>query len=168
MAKTPAELYSCSHCDAQFPKWQGRCTECGKWGTLLKMAVAPAVATKKSLPGVAPGKVVSFDAITANQTTRLRTGITEVDRVLGGGFIAGSLVLLGGEPGIGKSTLVLQISRAVAGNVLYVSGEESAEQIKHRLDRLNINSSTISYLGETNVETIIETVAQQKPTLVII
>lgn len=167
MAKVPSEIYICSHCDAQSSKWQGRCSECGQWGTLSKVA-APAVTPGKNLPKVAAGKIVSFKDITVGTDARLKTGINEIDRVLGGGFVAGSLVLLGGEPGVGKSTLVLHICKTTPGEVLYVSGEESGEQIKHRLDRLDMDGSRLAYLGETNIETIIETIAQQKPALTII
>lgn len=155
-------LYTCSNCDAQFPKWQGRCTECGKWGTIDGSEEA----SKKST--APPSSVVSFDNIKVTDHHRLKTGIEEIDRVLGGGVVSGSLILLGGEPGIGKSTLVLHISEAIKGSVLYVSGEESAQQIKTRVDRLNVNTSNLSFANETSIEAIVATIEKEKPTLAII
>lgn len=117
---------------------------------------------------ITPAKVVSFDNIKIDNFKRLQTGIEEFDRVLGGGIVSGSVILLGGEPGIGKSTLVLQICHKIKESILYVSGEESAEQIKTRIDRLEIKTGNLSFLGETNVETIISTILDQKPKLAII
>src|SRR3989338_2530875 len=171
MPKPPSEIYACSNCDAQQPKWQGRCPECGQWGTLEKTQSANLQAQNlknKNLPGMPAGKVISFDRINAGDFQRLKTGIEEFDRVLGGGIVNGSLILLGGEPGIGKSTLVLQLVEKIPGNVLYVSGEESAEQIKTRIDRLEIKIKNLGFLGETNIETIAATILEQKPKLAII
>ncbi|MDX9892795.1 MAG: DNA repair protein RadA [Patescibacteria group bacterium] len=167
MSKQSSELFICSHCDAQSPKWQGRCPECGKWGTLEKTSLSQVPETNKSATS-APGKVVDFNNITAQDFSRTKTGLEEFDRVLGGGIVNGSLILLGGEPGIGKSTLVLQLLNNLKGNCLYVSGEESAEQIKTRIDRLKINDQHLKFLGETNVETIIATIINEKPSLTII
>ncbi|NUM25545.1 MAG: DNA repair protein RadA [Candidatus Buchananbacteria bacterium] len=162
------EIYICSNCDSQSPKWQGRCPECGQWGTLeksLQPSQASSRATQNNFPAA---KVVSFSDIKTGDYERLKTTIDEFDRVLGGGFVRGSLILLGGEPGIGKSTLVLQISEKVTQPVLYVSGEESAQQIKTRIDRLNINYQNIRFVGETNIESIIGAISEQKPALAII
>lgn len=165
-------VYSCSHCGAQSLKWSGRCFECGKWGT---MGQAPG-----GTPGKGPDlKTISKLAATPTplsdvrwqQEPRVKTGITEFDAVLGGGIVNGSLILLGGDPGIGKSTLSLQILQAFGESKtlpLYVSGEESGQQIKLRADRLGIAADKIQFLGQTNVEVITATVAQQKPSLVII
>jgi len=168
-------MYVCSACDAQSPKWSGRCLECGGWGTLAlrtvdlkstdEVAVSPAQTV--DLGELEPG--VGFN--------RRQTNIQELDRVLGGGLTAGSLILLGGEPGIGKSTLVAQIAACLTGRqatvqaegeVIYVSGEESAGQIKARFNRLGIKPEKIKFLSETNAEKIIATINQLKPGLVII
>jgi DNA repair protein RadA/Sms len=167
MPKTISEIYICSNCDAQSSKWQGRCPECGKWGTLEKSQILNPKSQKDKIE-MPPAKVVSFSDISIQQFKRIQTGILEFDRVLGGGIVSGSLILLGGEPGIGKSTLVLQIISNVKDDVLYVSGEESAEQIKTRVDRLNIKTDNLGFLGETNIETIVATILDKKPRLVII
>jgi DNA repair protein RadA/Sms len=184
-------IYICSKCDAQFPKWSGRCLECGSWGTIEVQSQKLKV---KSLGAEIPiGEVKEFDKIKGKDVARIKTGIGELDRVLGGGIVPGSLVLLGGEPGIGKSTLVLQIAEKVTqinlriftnedansaqgknskfeirNSSLYISGEESAEQIKMRIDRLNIESKNLQFLGETDIETICATIDKKKPCLAII
>ena len=119
-------VFACAHCDAQYPKWQGRCGECSQWGTIAEVTVAPVDRRKVE---ARPGAPVSFADITPATEPRSATGIPELDRVLGGGIVPGSLILLGGDPGIGKSTLVLQLAVAVAskGSVMYVSGEESGK-----------------------------------------
>src|SRR3989339_1202842 len=133
-------IFECSKCGAQSTKWAGRCLECGAWGSLEE--VQSEKSKVKSLEKIPVGKVINFSEITGKDFLRIETGIGEFDQVLGGGIVPGSLILLGGEPGIGKSTLVAQLAsppRTVLANartVLYVSGEESAEQIKMRLDRL--------------------------------
>lgn len=160
-------LYQCSHCDSQFPKWQGRCPECGQWGTIA--ATLPEPVDRRRVAG-RPGKPVAFSEVEATHAQRLPVGLPELDRVLGGGIVPGSLILLGGDPGIGKSTLVLQMAGALArqGEVLYVSGEESAQQVKMRLDRLSVQGGKIKFLGETNVETVVATIDAGKPQLVIV
>ncbi len=167
MSKLTSEIYICSNCDAQFSKWQGRCLECGKWGTLEKTE-AKKTKQKFSDGKIPVGKVISFSDIKIENFKKLKTKIGEFDRVLGGGIVNGSLILLGGEPGIGKSTLVLQISQGIQESVLYISGEESAEQIKTRINRLNISTDNLKFLGETNIETIIATIIEQRPKLAII
>jgi len=166
MGKSKA-VFVCSSCDSQFPKWQGRCSECGQWGTLTETGPAPVDRRKVD---ARPGSSTALEEIQATNVRRLSTGLNEFDRVLGGGIVPGSLMLLGGDPGIGKSTLVLQMALACAkaGPVLYVSGEESAEQVKMRLDRLDGKQARIRFLGETNVETIVATVDHERPALVII
>ena len=160
-------IYECGNCGAQSPKWQGRCLECGAWGTMDK-SVSQKVGKSESDKFVPSGKVVNFSEIKSQEIFRLQTGILEFDRVLGGGIVPGSLILLGGEPGIGKSTLVLQVAQNINQPVLYISGEESAEQIKIRIDRLNISAKNIKFLGELDIETIVSTIAEQKPALAII
>jgi len=162
-------LYHCSHCDAQFPKWTGRCSECGKWGTIeekLKNKKTEKLKNDKSKAA----DLQSLASVSTDKQPRKQTGIKELDAVLGGGIVVGSLTLLGGDPGIGKSTLSLQILEALSKSSppLYVSGEESGQQIKLRADRLGIKSDKISFLSETNVETIAKTITEHKPSLAII
>ncbi|MBI4093048.1 MAG: DNA repair protein RadA [Candidatus Kerfeldbacteria bacterium] len=160
-------VFICSNCDSQFAKWQGRCQECGQWGTLSEGR--PPTEDRRKVTG-RPGKAVAFADVTVERAERVTTGLNELDRVLGGGIVPGSLILLGGDPGIGKSTLVLQLAVALAaqGEVLYVSGEESAEQVKMRLQRLTPHGGKIRFLGETNVETIVATIDRDRPQLVVV
>ncbi len=160
-------FFQCTNCDSQFPKWQGRCSECGQWGTIT--ATQPEPVDRRRIAG-RPGKPVAFSEVKATHAQRIPVGLPELDRVLGGGIVPGSLILLGGDPGIGKSTLVLQIAGALAaqGEVLYVSGEESAQQVKMRLDRLRVQGGKIRFLGETNVETVVATIDAEQPQLVVV
>lgn len=160
-------VFACGNCDAQMPKWQGRCPECGQWGTVVAQDVA---VTGKKKPSGVPGKAVAFSDVSVVHAQHLPTGIDELDRVLGGGIVPSSLVLIGGDPGIGKSTLVLQLAAAVAkgGPVLYVSGEESAEQVKLRLERLTPHGGSIRFLGETDIDTIVATLEHDTPHLAVI
>ena len=162
-------IYVCSNCDAQFPKWSGRCLECGGWGTLQIQTIDQKTIDNK-IAQVVPAEIIDLSEISelASQAARLKTGIGEIDRVLGNGLMAGSLVLLSGEPGIGKSTLVAQIAAKLNAPVIYASGEESARQIKHRFARLDINATKIKFLSETNVEKILAALRQEQPTLAII
>jgi len=166
MPKQPKIIYVCSKCDAQFPRWLGQCPECGAWGTIQKQVVSGEFFKEKI--ELSPGKIIEFEQVQGKEITRLKTGIEEFDQVLGGGIVPGTLILLGGEPGIGKSTLVLQITEKSPKPILYVSGEESAEQIKMRLDRLSLKSENLKFLGETNIETICATIEQYKPKIAII
>ena len=163
-------LFNCSKCDAQYTKWTGRCLECGSWGTIKESSeTAIKVSNLKNKKSTVPaGKTLNLGSIIGKETTRLKTQIEEFDRVLGGGFAPGSLILLGGEPGIGKSTLVLQIASQITTKSLYVSGEEAAEQIKIRFDRLELKPKNLEFLGETNIETICATIEQLKPSLAIV
>ena len=178
MAKKLAEqkkLFVCSHCDTQYSKWQGRCDECGQWGSLGQSAVVgPASAVI-----VAPaGSVVPLVDVKPLLTNRYVTGLGEFDRVLGGGIVPGSLVLLGGDAGVGKSTLVMQLAQflAVSGRkVLYVSGEESAEQVKQRFDRVQSGPDSnkkqllrLQFMHQEDIAVILATVKQEKPEIVII
>jgi DNA repair protein RadA/Sms len=162
-------IYVCSACDAQSPKWSGRCLECGGWGTLQMQTVDQKTTDK--IVTVSPAEIIDLKKINAEkEDQRLITNIKELDRVLGDGIMPGSLILLGGEPGIGKSTLVAQTADAISRNsqVIYCSGEESANQIKTRLDRLSIKADNIKFLNETNAEKIVATIKELKPALVII
>lgn len=169
MAAKVKTVFVCSHCDAQFPKWLGRCAQCGSWGTVAASSPLPVAHTAAT--GVA-GNVVSFSDVSGADVRRLSTGISEFDRVVGGGVAAGSVILLGGEPGIGKSTLVLQIASAIATAsakpVLYVSGEESAGQIKDRITRLGLDPAHFSYLSASDAQTIGATIGQHRPALAIV
>ena len=174
--KTPRVVFVCQECAAQFPKWMGRCTECGAWNSLVEERPAqPAVGieaagNRYAALGAGSGAKLYADVELAS-APRLSTGIDEFDRVLGGGIVPGSLVLLGGEPGIGKSTLLLQAAAHFArrvGPVLYASGEESEHQIKGRGDRLGIGEAPLYLLSETAVERILEEIARLKPSLVVI
>lgn len=165
------KIYSCSHCGAQFPKWSGRCLECGAWGTLDEEVIDEKQTRKKEASTVSPAKIIDLEKAKDIDLERIKTGFGEVDRVLGGGIVPGSLVLLGGEPGIGKSTIVAQIADSLGKTgkkVFYVSGEESAGQIKARLARLGCGFANITFAGEINVEKIVAAIKSEKPDMVII
>lgn len=167
-------IYTCANCDAQSNKWNGRCLECGAWGTLQKQTLTADAKEKKAvLDQVGEAKIIHLQDLEAGEKggmKRIMTGIGEVDRVLGGGIVPGSLILLTGEPGIGKSTIMAQITDSVARNnkVFYISGEESASQVRDRLVRLKCDIAKINFIGETNAEAIIASILKEKPVLVII
>ncbi len=162
-----SRLYICTKCDTQYPAWQGRCSQCEAWGTIMEEH-APAPAAKRSA-GKA-GSSVDLSAVRGFDLPYRPTGVPEFDRVLSGGLVNGSLTLLGGSPGVGKSTLVLQVAAGVAarGLFLYISGEESKEQLKLRYDRLKLATKNIHVLTETDVGTIVATIEKIKPTLAIV
>jgi len=166
MPKKQYTIFTCSKCGAQTPKWTGRCLECGAWGTMSEEIND----VKQNQPKIKVDKSQIIDLTKANIKTyqRLQSNISEFDRVLGDGIVLGSLNLLGGEPGIGKSTLVLQICEKINSSILYVSGEESGAQIKIRIDRLNLKLNDLKFLAENNLEKIIAFILQQKPGLVIL
>src|SRR5688500_3873582 len=172
--KSPKSVFVCQECGAQAPKWMGRCTDCGAWNSLVEeRAAEPAAAagTHRYAQSGAAGSATLYAEVETASAQRLSTGIDEFDRVLGGGIVPGSLVLLGGEPGIGKSTLLLQAAAHFAreiGPVLYASGEESEHQIKSRGDRLGVGDTPLYLLSETCIERILEEIARLKPSLVII
>lgn len=168
MAKN-STIFTCTKCGAQFPKWSGRCTECGAWGTVAEETVT-SKEQKKLEHSASAVEAIDLAAIKQQQLIRLKTGIAELDRVFGGGIVPGSLILLGGEPGIGKSTLVGQIIDCLGKDlsVLYVSGEESASQVKDRLTRLGVHLDRLHFLSEINVEKIVATALSLKPGLLII
>ena len=175
MSKPPKTVFVCQECGAQAPKWLGKCDDCGKWGTMVEErpqdpAAAAATAGHRYALSTATSAQLYADIKLENHS-RLSTGIGELDRVLGGGVVPGSLVLLGGEPGIGKSTLLLQAAANMArtiGPVLYSSGEESEHQIKSRGERLNVGNAPLYLLAETCLERILEEIARVKPALVIV
>ena len=168
-------VFACQECGAQSPKWLGRCPECGAWNSFAEerpvpQAVAAASAEKRYTLAAASGPQL-YDDIDTVVAERLSTGIGEFDRVLGGGVVPGSLVLIGGEPGIGKSTLLLQAAAHFAadvGTVLYCSGEESEHQIKSRGERLGIARAPLYILAETCLERILEEIARLRPAFVIV
>jgi len=143
----------------------GKCEACGEWNTLAESQKSKVKSHNFEGRALKPQ---SFDEIQGQNFKRIKTNISEFDRVLGGGIVPGSVILLGGEPGIGKSTLVLQIAERVSNIVLYVSGEESAEQVKMRADRLNIKTRNLKFLSEINIDNIIATIQNIKPNLVIL
>jgi DNA repair protein RadA/Sms len=172
-------IYSCQECGAQSQKWLGRCPECGAWNSLVEERAMPTTAgagaaaasagARYSLAATAGPRL--YEEIDTVVSARLTTGIDEFDRVLGGGVVPGSLVLIGGEPGIGKSTLLLQAAAhfaATIGPVLYSSGEESEHQIKSRGERLGVEKAPLYLLAETCLERILEEIARLRPALIIV
>src|SRR5262245_64832512 len=172
--KSPKAVFVCQECGAQAPKWMGRCNECGAWNSLVEERVAepaPANGASRYAQFSTTSAAKLYAEVETATGVRLSTGIDEFDRVLGGGVVPGSLVLLGGEPGIGKSTLLLQAASHFAhavGPVLYASGEESEHQIKSRGDRLGVGAAPLYLLAETCIERILEEMARLKPALVVI
>lgn len=170
MAKSKT-VFVCSECGNESAKWLGKCPACNSWNSFYEQKIVESKSSKHAPEGTktnnVPQKLNSYEA---KEAFRTHTGFGELDRVLGGGLVKGSLVLLGGEPGIGKSTLILQICDKVKGEgkVLYVSGEESAEQIKSRADRLGINNEDILFLGETDIDVVNQAIINVNPKLVII
>ena len=169
MAKS-STIFVCNECGYESAKWLGKCPACNAWNTFFEQKIVENKGTKNNVSERKNIKPQALNTYVAKENIRTSTGFEELDRVLGGGIVKGSLVLLGGEPGIGKSTLILQICNKIKGNgkVLYVSGEESAEQIKLRADRLGISNEDILFLGETDIEIIGQVIIEIKPKLVII
>lgn len=161
-------MYVCSCCGYQSPKWMGKCPSCNEWSSFSEETVAQKPKTKTSLS--VSGEPVSLDNIQISGEERYPTNKEELDRVLGGGIVKGSLILVGGDPGIGKSTLLLQICDSVSdcSRVMYVSGEESLSQIKLRAQRLNITTKNLTLLSETSLDSVIYHAKEQKPQIVII
>ena len=170
MAGKAKSVYICSECGYESPKWFGCCPGCGEWNTMNEEIKAPVAAAAKSGANARSVKTYALSEITADEEIRYQTGLTELDRVLGGGIVKGSLVLLSGDPGIGKSTILLQICQYIGKNldILYVSGEESVYQIKLRADRLGVTSPTLTLMSQTDVQAICEYININKPGLVII
>ena len=167
MAK-PSTVFVCSNCGNESSKWFGRCPACNEWNTCYEEKINLKSSGKSASKKTAT--TVKLDDVKKQDIVRTKTGFGELDRVLGGGLVKGSLTLLGGEPGIGKSTLILQICDKIKGEgqVLYVSGEESAQQIKIRADRLGIKNNDIVFLGETDIDVIEDAILKTNPKLVII
>lgn len=175
MAKAKT-IFSCTACGAQFPKWTGQCQDCGDWNTLQEEA-APQKVLASSNPkaarfeGYAPkAKVQKLQQVSVKGTPRFPSGLSELDRVLGGGLVPGSVILLGGDPGIGKSTLILQSLALLSEskNTLYVTGEESAEQVALRATRLGVQDCDLSLLADNQLEGILDIAMEHKPDVLVI
>ena len=170
--KPTKSVFACQECGSQSPKWLGRCPDCGAWNSFVEERSAEAAAPAANRFTMPAGNGAKLYADVASSTAaRMTTGIDEFDRVLGGGIVPGSLVLLGGEPGIGKSTLLLQTAAFVAnavGPVLYSSGEESEHQVKSRGERLGVGLAPLYLLAETCLERVLEEMTRLQPALVII
>src|SRR3954465_9367868 len=175
MSAKAKTIYRCTECGADHPKWAGRCDVCGAWNSLVEEAAPRAAATGSTRRAggtrtLAEGGSVAITPllrdVSGSEARRWKTGIDEFDFVLGGGIVPGSMILIGGEPGIGKSTLLLQVAARLQGAghaTLYASGEESALQVKLRSDRLGGDTADVSLLSETNLETILTTAAAAAP-----
>ena len=168
MAKTKT-VFVCQNCGAKEPKWTGRCNVCGEWNSFVEEIESAPQGKRASFMGNAPSKALRLSEIKTNADARMDTGDGELNRVLGGGLVPGSMVLLGGEPGIGKSTLVLQFAlHNRCGKVLYVSGEESIAQIKMRAERLVADNDDCLFLSGNSLETVLEHARAIQPDLLII
>lgn len=164
----PKTIYSCQQCGFQSPKWLGRCPDCQQWNTLVEEQ--PIAAEKHTRALAEPGKPIKLAEVAGREEDRLSCGLAELDRTLGGGVVPGSLILVGGDPGIGKSTLLLQACAHLTGKgtALYVTAEESARQIKLRADRLNITADSLYLLAETSLEQIKQRIKELKPDFLVI
>lgn len=174
-------VYRCTDCGAEYSKWQGRCDVCGEWNTLVEEVSAPKASTggaarriggaRSLADGGAVAPTAKLRDVRASESRRWKTGLDEFDFVLGGGIVPGSMVLIGGEPGIGKSTLLLQVAARLQHgdhSALYASGEESALQVKLRADRLGDGAGDVELVAETNLETVLATAAHGKQTVLIV
>ena len=168
MAK-PKTVYTCTECGASAPKWQGQCPGCGAWNTLVETVAAPAPARFENVAGTR-STVTPLASVRPQEDARIATGMEEFDRVLGGGLVAGGVVLLGGDPGIGKSTLLLQACAALgaARRTLYVTGEESVEQVALRAQRLGLVNAPVELLAEVELEAIVAAVNATRPEVVVV
>lgn len=171
MATKSKTVFVCGECGYETPKWVGKCPGCGEWNTMVEDVRLP----QKAAVSAAPRPAHTFSAMPLSQINaadehRFVTGISELDRVLGGGIVKGSVILLSGDPGIGKSTILLQVCNALQGDIkiLYVSGEESAIQIKLRAKRIGVESDAVSVMTETDVQTVCEYINSTRPDLVMI
>ena len=170
--KSNKTIFTCQSCGYVAPKWMGKCTECGRWDTFVEETKRTnrSVGARSGL-STAPPTPVPIDAIELDRENRLLTGITEFDRVLGGGLVPGTLILIGGDPGIGKSTLMLQTLYGLAETghkALYVSGEESVRQLRLRSKRLSAVSSNIYVISEIDLEAILPMVESIRPSVIVV
>jgi DNA repair protein RadA/Sms len=167
----PRLAYVCNACDARLPKWSGQCPDCGAWNAVEEVRALPAAPGRTGFAGAARGaSVLSLAEVSPEASARSSCGIAELDRVLGGGLVAGSVVLIGGDPGIGKSTLLLQACASLSARdrVLYVSGEESPQQVSLRAGRLGVAGEGIRLLAETCVERILEVASSERPRVMVV
>jgi DNA repair protein RadA/Sms len=168
----PKTIHQCTECGGQSPKWQGQCPSCGAWNTLVEALAAPSPARFRTAVNVAGAKsaITPLPAVAPQENRRIPTGLGEFDRVLGGGLVPGGVVLLGGDPGIGKSTLLLQASAALgaAHRTLYVTGEESTDQIALRAHRLGLVNAPVELLAEVQLEAIVAAIDVSAPQFVVI
>lgn len=162
--------FYCTECGNETPKWAGKCPACGAWNTIVEQSAPAKKKGSRQETRVKTAKAIHLTEIDNEQEIRFCTGMNELDRVLGGGAVKGGLVLIGGAPGIGKSTLMLQICRTLCGfsKVLYVSGEESVRQLKMRAQRLEVEGENLLVLSETRLEDVLESVDQEKPDILIV
>lgn len=170
MAKVKS-VYVCSECGAEAPRWEGQCRSCGAWNTLVEELVhEKAPERKQASAPAADGVSMRLDEVSGQDESRIPSGIGELDRVLGGGIVRGSMVLVSGEPGIGKSTILLQLCRemSASSSILYVSGEESPGQIRMRADRLKVNGKNMYVMSETDIDIICRKAVQMRPGLLVI
>ncbi len=172
MAQKLKTVFVCQECGYENPKWHGKCPSCGEWDCMIEELITPDTlkAKKNTLTLNNVSNAQNLSSIKAGNECRYKTGLSEFDRVLGGGIVKGSLVLLSGDPGIGKSTILLQVCEQLGEKlqVLYVSGEESAHQIKLRADRLHVSTPNLYIMCETNIEYITDYIKMEKPDVVII
>lgn len=171
MAKGMKTVFFCQNCGYEASKWAGQCPACKEWNTFAEETVLKTASSSKRLKSVADARPMSLDSVSERDDERVVTKIDEFDRVLGGGIVAGSLVLVGGDPGIGKSTLLLQVCQKLSHlkkRVLYISGEESLRQIKMRAIRLGEFTDDLKLLCETDLDTIREAIEREKPEFVVI
>ena len=173
MAKQRTVFY-CTECGNETPKWAGKCPACGAWNTVVEQEAAPKGRSSRQAIGGRGGfhtvKAISLTEVDTAQEIRFPTGMGELDRVLGGGAVKGSLVLVGGAPGVGKSTLLLQICASLCreNRVLYVSGEESVRQLKLRAQRLGVSGGNLLVLSETGLEDVLQSVSDESPDILIV
>ena len=163
-------VYSCTQCGASTPQWRGQCPDCGAWNS-LEESIGEIGGGRPRTPPAAPGRPVAASSVDLAPDTRIETDLAELNRVLGGGLVAGAVVLVGGEPGIGKSTLLLQVLAGLAGaaaRALYVTGEESIRQVALRAKRLQVAADRVRLLAETRVETVLDVLAHESPRIVVI
>lgn len=168
MAQTKT-IYICQNCGNQSPKWLGKCTSCDEWNTFVEEIIAKKQTISKLATQISSNQPITLENIQTIKNDRIKVGINEFNRVLGGGIVPGSIILLGGDPGIGKSTLALQLALGLKERkILYTSGEESLQQIKLRAERLNINNNNCHFLCETSLEHLIAHTEQYNPEILII
>ena len=170
MASKSKWIYQCRECGFESAKWMGKCPSCGEWNTFEEVVKEASAPPKAPSAGTRVSRPTPINEISMQEESRYHTGLSELDRVLGGGIVKGSLILISGDPGIGKSTMLLQICEHLGESlrILYVSGEESARQIKLRASRLGVHNPNLMVLTETDVQYIVETIRSEKPDLVMI